>query len=164
MFSYSTQSFAKEKERKTLELIVISGLTELEIVFGKWKAIMKAALPFFIFGSISGIGFLLTEGADDIEPVVFIYSGYAVAYLWAVCTLSMFLSFKTGNTRKASSYVIIILIIWHIVSNFIFALFMVVARGGSFFHGLHFIWGIFYFFMGLFFFNRTVNALKNLTT
>jgi ABC-2 type transport system permease protein len=91
----SMRLFAEEKRQGTIELLVTSPITDLEIILGKWLSavIMFGALMIVLLADYS---FLFLYGNPDWKPVA---SGFLGVILQAACLLALgtFISSLTKN-------------------------------------------------------------------
>ena len=118
MFVSALHSFVREKEQKTLELLLTTGLTDTEIVFGKIKGIWKSAAIFFWLALISGMVLLFTLPSYYYHHEVSIILNrifFAVPYGLAICSCAFYASLRCGSMRKAGSFTFMVLFIWHII-------------------------------------------------
>jgi ABC-2 type transport system permease protein len=68
------RTFAEEKSRGTIELLLTSPVTDMQIILGKWLGAM--ALYLCVLGmSVINIGLLFAWGKPDLKPVLIAYLG-----------------------------------------------------------------------------------------
>ena len=106
-FNLFVNSFAKEKENKTFELLLSTKLSDREIVWGKINGVFRSAFPLLIYTIVLILIMAETTGIE-----IFIYAVYWTGGILAAFSLAMYLSLRCKSTRKASSYSIFILAIW----------------------------------------------------
>jgi ABC-2 type transport system permease protein len=68
------RTFAEEKSRGTIELLLTSPVTDLQIILGKWLGAMLLYLCVLAM-SIINIGLLFAWGKPDLKPVLIAYLG-----------------------------------------------------------------------------------------
>lgn len=68
------RTFAEEKSRGTIELLLTSPVTDLQIILGKWLGAMSLYLCVLAMSMIN-IGLLFAWGKPDLKPVLIAYLG-----------------------------------------------------------------------------------------
>ena len=105
------RTFAEEKNRGTIELLLTSPVTDLQIILGKWLGAMLLYLCVLAMSMIN-IGLLFAWGKPDIRPVLVAYLGLI---LQGGCLLGIgvFISTMTRNQIIAGGVTFFVcLLLW----------------------------------------------------
>ncbi len=107
IFSQLLRTFTREKERKSWDLLLLTGLSNGEIILGKVVAVLKSAFP-FLFLAISGGAYIIWmwkprySSPSDFHETIFYISFFLSSYALVFCSCALFCSFVCQNLRKAS--------------------------------------------------------------
>lgn len=103
--------FAEEKKSGTIELLLTSPVTDLQIILGKWLGAMLLYLCILLM-SVLNVALLFVWGKPDIQPVLVAYLGLI---LQAGCLLAIgeFISTTTRNQIIAGGVTFFVcLLLW----------------------------------------------------
>ncbi len=128
--SYAASSIVKEKEKKTLTLLRMSGITGFELIFGKIAAsiiyITCLVIPYFIFAAIivliNNFSFSMFTGA------VFIWCGLTYFYISSGVFISIL--FKKNYTASSCFYIFMLAV--HFIIYFLDEVFISHESYGSY--------------------------------
>ena len=111
----ATHAFAREKEQKTLELLLLTSLGDWDILWGKILAIGKNVFPFILIGSISGLLSLFVIPRINGEGVVVVIVGiiWATGYLAMVVSIGLYFSLHCKTMSNTQGYTLLTLLLWH---------------------------------------------------
>ena len=121
MFSGCTRAFVRETRRKSFDFLLLTSLSNREIVLGKSRAILFYSAPFIILVMIFGAAFVYlfpryTQGK-------WLYIVMSITNLFAIFSCAFCLSLRVKTSGTAAIYTYIIFTILHgatsLVSNFI---------------------------------------------
>ena len=117
----ATRAFFKEKEHKTLELLLLTSLSSAEIIAGKLLAIAKNIFPYLLLGILSGGLFVIFAVSANHykEVMLFTIIGaiWTSGYLALVVSLGLYFSLRTKTLAKAQGCMLLTLMIWHMLST-----------------------------------------------
>ena len=116
ILSGAIYSIVKEKEHKTMEIILSTGLNDSEIIFGKIYAIIKHTLPFLICTVCLFVPIFFIskyKSAEFAIVAIFWCSGYFIFTMGLGILISLF----SKNSQSALSKIVLLMFIWHILSN-----------------------------------------------
>ncbi len=92
-------AFLRERQNKVWELILLTGLSEKEIYWGKVKAIFYSNLPFFVATLASCVA-ALSNDSDFLIPILIILATLLVQ-LFILYSIAIFLSLSRDSLVKA---------------------------------------------------------------
>ncbi len=102
---------AQEKERRTFDLMIVSGLTPLQIVAGKQKAYMNTAIVLILSG-FPALSLVFVYGGIQFFDLIWL-AVVLVLVAWYLCSISLLcsaLSKRTGN-GVVIAYAVVLLIL-----------------------------------------------------
>ena len=137
MFEAALRSFAREKEQKHFDLLLLTGLTNWEIICGKLQAILRLPLSFLVIGFGAGIICVLFY-PRIICREFFYYAAYAISYLSTACILALSFSLRCRSLKQTFVYTLLVMVVWHSLSNLLY--FNLIGSHQSWSHSLHLVW------------------------
>ena len=95
-------AFSRERRARTLDVLLTTTLTNEEIVWGKVRAALAAAVPWITGVAVAGIGLLIAQGrslvrnadADDVAKGVFTIAAEFASMWFGYCALALWLSLR----------------------------------------------------------------------
>ncbi|WP_372368786.1 ABC transporter permease subunit [Candidatus Uabimicrobium sp. HlEnr_7] len=123
LINNSTATFAKAMEHKSWRILLMTKLSNKEIVVGKAQAAIRHSALFFILSAVSfGFFLIMNKKSGDMKDLLVLlsFAFWFTAYVTNLFCCGLFCSFYYKKYRRASNYFVLYVLLWHILSGFIF--------------------------------------------